>query len=100
MQKNNISYHIIDAETFLDDPAKALKLWCKKLNINFEKNMLHWKKGKHKNDGIWGKHWYNNVYKTENFVKIISKNSNAYLKYDSIYNEAYYIYKKIYNLIR
>jgi len=61
--------------------------------------MLQWEKGKHKNDGIWGRHWYSNVYNTENFVKSISKKSNAYLKYDSIYNEAYYIYKKIYNLI-
>tara|TARA_Y100001980_G_C14545472_1_gene325062 strand:- start:1600 stop:2310 length:711 start_codon:yes stop_codon:yes gene_type:complete len=99
LQKNNINYHIIDAETFLENPTKGLKLWCKKLNINFEKNMLQWEKGKHKNDGIWGKHWYSNVYKTESFVKSISKNSNAYLKYDYIYNEAYYIYKKIYNLI-
>ena len=34
LQKNNINYHIIDAETFLENPTKGLKLWCKKLNIN------------------------------------------------------------------
>ena len=60
--------------------------------------MLSWLRGPHKNDGIWGKHWYNNINNSQNFSKKIGDSSNNYKKYKSIYNDAIYIYKKIYNM--
>ena len=35
--------------------------------------MLKWKKGNHQNDGIWWKHWYDNVIKTTGFNKLKKK---------------------------
>ena len=45
-----------------------------------------------------GKHWYNNINNSQNFSKKIGDSSNNYKKYKSIYNDAIYIYKKIYNM--
>ena len=33
--------------------------------------MLRWQKGNHKSDGIWWKHWYDNVINTTKFEKKI-----------------------------
>ena len=66
------------------------------MKINkFDKSMLRWKTGNHKNDGIWWKTWYDNVIRTSAF-KNMKKDINIENKYDSIYNESmkYYIFKR------
>ena len=35
--------------------------------------MLSWEKGNHKEDGIWWKHWYDNVINTTGFQKYQKK---------------------------
>ena len=56
----------------------------------------HWKKGNHKYDGIWGRHWYDNVINTTGFQKYKGKDITIENEFDSIYNEAmeYYNYFK------
>ena len=58
--------------------------------------MLQWKKGSHQNDGIWGKHWYDNVINTSRFQRYQKKDISIENEYDSIYNESmeYYNYLK------
>ena len=67
-----------------------------KINIKFDKSMLQWETGKHENDGIWWKTWYDNVIKTSGFQKYEKKDINIENKYDSIYNESmkYYSFLK------
>ena len=96
LKKRNKSYVIIDSSELLQNPEKMLSAWCKKININFDKSMLKWKKGNHVNDGIWWKVWYDSVIKTTEFQKYKKKDINIEYKYDSIYNESmkYYNYLK------
>ena len=96
LKKSNQRFVVIDSEDLLKKPEKVLTEWCKIVNINFDKSMLHWKKGKHKNDGIWWKYWYDNVITTTSFQKYQKKDINIENKYDSIYNESleYYNYLK------
>ena len=68
------------------------------MNIAFDPGMLSWPKGPHENDGIWGKHWYNNINNSETFFKKKKVQSDHYKEFDSIYNDALYYYKKIYNM--
>jgi hypothetical protein len=98
LQKNNLEFRIINSDDLLDSPKKKLYDWCNHLNIKFDSRMLSWKKGPHTNDGIWGKHWYDSVYKTTSFSKNEKslKRSELY-GYDDIYKEALIYYKKIYN---
>ena len=96
LKKKNKSFIIIDSSELLQNPAKVLGTWCKKINIKYEQSMLNWKKGNHINDGIWWKSWYDNVIKTTGFQKYKKKDINIESEYDSIYNESmkYYTYIK------
>ena len=61
--------------------------------------MLSWEKGPYPNDGIWWKHWYNNVINTNQF-KLFDKKSNTIPnQYEDIYNEALDYYKKLYYFV-
>jgi hypothetical protein len=98
LQKEKIKFYIIESDHFLENPQKKLSDWCNFLKIDFHQKMLSWPKGSHQNDGIWGKHWYNNINNSQNFSKKIGDSSNKYEEFESIYNDAIYFYKKIYNM--
>ena len=61
---------VIESSELLDNPEKILSQWCSKINIKFDKSMLKWEKGNHPNDGIWWKHWYDNVINTNKFSRV------------------------------
>lgn len=96
LKKSNKRFIVLDSKDLLKNPAKVLSDWCKRININFDKSMLHWEKGNHINDGIWWKHWYDNVINTTGFQKYRKKDISIENQYDSIYNESmeYYNYLK------
>ena len=96
LKKTNQSYKIIDSEDLLKNPKNVLLDWCESINIDFDKSMLHWEKGNHKYDGIWWRHWYDNVINTTRFQKYKEKDITIENEFDSIYNEAmkYYNYFK------
>ena len=96
LKKSNKRFRVIDSEDLLKNPLKVLSDWCESINIDFDKSMLQWEKGHHQNDGIWWKHWYDNVINTTGFQKYYKKDINIENQYDSIYNESmeYYNYLK------
>ena len=89
-------FTIIDSNILLNNPEKILSQWCNSINLEFDISMLKWQKGNHSQDGIWWKHWYDNVITTTHFQKF-SKNQNELdQKYQSIYDEALDYYNKLY----
>lgn len=98
LQKKNVSFYIIDSDDLVNNPKKELSAWCNYLNIAFDQEMLSWPKGPHENDGIWGKHWYHNINNSKTFLKKKKVQSDDYKEFDSIYNDALYYYRKIYNM--
>ena len=87
---------IIDSNILLNNPEKILSQWCNSIDLEFDISMLQWEKGNHPQDGIWWKHWYDNVITTTHFQKF-SKNQNELdQKYQSIYDEALDYYNKLY----
>lgn len=86
---------VIDSSALLKNPKKILIHWCEWLDIGFDEKMLRWEKGPYNTDGIWWKHWYNSVVKTNTFAKNHSVNNeeiNIDDKYFSIYKESMYYY--------
>jgi len=55
---------VIDAKRTLLNPKKVLPKVCEESGIPFYKEMLSWKAGPLKQDGIWAKDWYHNVHKS------------------------------------
>ena len=89
-------FTVIDADILLKNPEKILSQWCSSINLEFDISMLKWQKGNHPQDGIWWKHWYDNVITTTHFQKPSSNQSELYKKYPSIYDEALDYYNKLY----
>ena len=98
LQKEKIKFYLIESDIFLSDPQKKLSDWCNFLKIDFDQKMLAWPKGPHVNDGIWGKHWYGNINNSQKFSKKIGDSSNRFEEFKFIYDDAIYLYKKIYNM--
>jgi hypothetical protein len=59
---------VIDSDDVLANPRGVLSQLCKACGIPFDEAMLHWPKGPKPFDGIWAKHWYDAVWKSEGFA--------------------------------
>lgn len=92
-------FTVIDSNVLLKNPKKILSKWCNNIDLEFDISMLKWKKGAHPQDGIWWKHWYDNVIMTTHFKKLESNNLDVDQKYQLIYDEALDYYKKLYYFI-
>jgi Sulfotransferase domain len=69
LSERNLTPVVIDSGQILKNPEAALTKLCDKLQIDFDENMLHWKAGPRKEDGVWAKYWYENVHKSTGFEK-------------------------------
>jgi len=87
---------VIDSNILLNNPKKILSQWCRSIDLEFDISMLKWKTGNHPQDGIWWKHWYDNVITTTHFHKFSSNQQELDEKYKSIYDEALDYYNKLY----
>ena len=95
LKDNKKNIIVIDSSILLENPKKILNEWCKNLNIEFYETMLSWEKGHYSTDGIWWKHWYNNVTNTTQFELLDKKSNTIPNRYQDIYNEALDYYKKL-----
>ena len=93
------NFIVIDSNILLNNPEKILSQWCSSINLKFDSSMLEWKKGNYPQDGIWWKHWYDNVITTTHFQKFSANQIELDKKYQSIYDEALDYYNKLYYFV-
>lgn len=97
----NINPVIIDSGEILKNPEIMLSRLCKEIGIGFDKNMLSWKSGPKKEDGIWAKYWYENVHKSTGFGVQVNSDSELPDNLLPLYEECRSIYNKLFgNSIR
>ena len=58
---------VLDARELLLDPRGVLEQACDRLGIPFYETMLRWPAGPKPEDGVWAKHWYDNVHASTGF---------------------------------
>ena len=58
---------VVDAKDVLKNPERMLRLLCGAVGVEFRESMLSWPQRLHETDGIWAKHWYGEVTKTNSF---------------------------------
>ena len=68
LQTKGLKPLVIDARELLLDPEKILKAFCAKVGIPFVPQMLTWEKGPRPEDGVWAKHWYENVHNSTGYA--------------------------------
>lgn len=71
---NNIQYIVLDSKKVLLNPERVLRKLCKTIGIQFEDNMLQWKKGARIEDGVWAKYWYKSIHNSKGYIKYKPKN--------------------------
>jgi hypothetical protein len=67
VRDRNQPLHVIDAKQLLLDPKDVLSNLCANLGISFDDSMLSWETGPIPEDGVWAKHWYDNVHQSTGF---------------------------------
>jgi hypothetical protein len=59
---------VIDARDFLLQPASYLRAICRHVGVDFADAMLAWPPGPRDSDGVWGRYWYEAVWKSTGFA--------------------------------
>ncbi len=60
---------VIDSADIRADPMGKLTALCNAIDMDFDRAMLSWPTGGHKDDGIWARHWYPAVHRSTGFAK-------------------------------
>lgn len=58
---------ILESARLLQDPERVLSELCRRLNIPFDRAMLHWDAGPRPEDGVWARYWYASVHRSTGF---------------------------------
>ena len=87
---------VIDSKDILINPRRTLSIMCKKIGIPFMEEMLYWPSGPRKSDGVWAKHWYQNVEASTGFSPLSEKQIQVSNKYSDILNECMDAYNFLY----
>lgn len=59
---------VIDSTDIRAQPKVMLRQLCDQIGLPFDANMLSWPAGPRPEDGIWAKHWYGSVHKSNGFA--------------------------------
>jgi len=58
---------VVDARDVLENPERILRLLCDAIGVAFDEAMLSWAPGLRATNGIWAKHWYDEVARSPSF---------------------------------
>lgn len=87
---------VIDSKEFLLNPEGSLAKICSRLDIEFETSMLSWPTGVRESDGIWGKYWYESVWKSSGFAPYQERPLNLDPKQQAIADQARPYFDQLY----
>jgi hypothetical protein len=65
---------VVEARDVLDEPERILGALCERLGVEFDEAMLSWPPGARDTDGVWARHWYDQVVRTTSFRPYKPKN--------------------------
>lgn len=58
---------VVASEDILADPEGMLSALCAGIGMEFDPAMLAWEAGPRPEDGVWGAHWYDAIWKSTGF---------------------------------
>ena len=86
---------VINSGEILKDPERLLMILCDRLDLPFDRGMLHWPAGPKPFDGIWAPYWYENVWKSTGFRKQETSNRPFPQHLLPLLEEASYYYDQL-----
>ena len=94
-EENNIPYIVLDSKLILQNPKGVLQQFCELIGVSFDENMLQWKKGPRKEDGVWAKYWYNNIHDSTGFMEYKRKSERFPERYQELLSSCKGHYKQL-----
>jgi hypothetical protein len=88
---------VLDARELLLDPPGVLRRACAGLGIPFEEAMLSWPAGPKPEDGVWAKHWYQNVHASTGFAPYKPPKDPFPPRLETLLNECLPLYERLQN---
>ncbi len=95
LDDNGKNCTVINSAKLLEDPSKYIKNLCEAIDIEFEPQMLTWKSGARKEDGVWAKYWYKNVHQSNGFTAHVHQEPELDQRFESLYQECLYFYNEL-----
>ena len=86
---------VIDSADVLEDPELILSVLCESIGISFSQRMLSWEPGARSCDGLWGKYWYDSVWKSSGFSPPSSNQGELSDHLHSVLEESTMIYHEL-----
>jgi len=87
---------VVDAKDVLGNPERILRLLCHTVGVEFDKAMLSWPPGLRETDGIWAKHWYDEVARSTSFQPYTPREGDVPDRLREIYEQCRECYEKLY----
>ena len=69
---------------------------CEQFGIPFRTEMIAWPQGKRDSDGVWGKHWYDSVWRSSGFAPYRHRDYDLPPRYRDLADAARPYYDKLY----
>lgn len=60
---------VIQSKDVLENPESMLSTLCEYIEVPFDTSMMRWEPGSRDTDGVWAKHWYDNVNRSSSFIQ-------------------------------
>lgn len=86
---------VLDSKEVLLDPKAVLTKLCEQVGIPFDPAMLSWTAGARPEDGVWAKHWYNNVHSSTGFQRYRPKSEPFPTHLEPLLNECLPYYRRL-----
>ena len=87
---------IIDAKDILQNPERILRLLCHAIGVAFDEAMLAWPPGLRETDGVWAKHWYDEVARSTSFQPYRARNEAVPERLRKIHDRCRECYERLY----
>ncbi len=86
---------VIDAADVLREPRGTLQLLCHAFGVEFTEAMLSWQPGLRESDGVWAKHWYQEVANSTSFRPHNPTNQPIPERLRDVYETCAIIYERL-----
>jgi len=87
---------VLDAKDIQENPRRLLGLLCEALSVDFSEAMLSWPPGLRPTDGVWAKHWYQEVESSTSFRPYKPKPESVPARLGEIYEKCLELYERLY----
>src|SRR6266436_2860996 len=95
-QQTNSVPPTVDAKDVLQYPERILRLLCDAIGVEFDRAMLLWPPGLRETDGIWAKHWYDDVARSTSFQPYKPREGVVPDRLREIYEQCRECYERLY----